>query len=54
VVRPGDQIDRTINPSQSILLGGNGLLTGSSRPSLLFGQTDLWAQGLSLGVELGW
>jgi hypothetical protein len=54
VVRPGDQVDRTINPSQSILLGGSGLLSGSPRPMGLFGQTDLWAQGLSLGVELGW
>jgi Putative beta barrel porin-7 (BBP7) len=54
VVRPGDQIDRTINPSQSFLLGGTGLLSGSARPSGPFGQTDMWAQGLSLDVELGW
>jgi hypothetical protein len=54
VVRPGDQIDRTINSSQSILLGGSGLLSGSSHPIGPFGTTDIWAQGLSLAVELGW
>jgi hypothetical protein len=54
VVRPGDQVDHTLNPSQSLLLGGNGLLSGSSRPGMPFSQSDLWAQGVSLGVEFGW
>jgi hypothetical protein len=54
VVRPGDQIDRTINPAQSLLLGGSGVLSGPARPSGPFGQSDLWTQGLSLAVELGW
>lgn len=54
VVRPGDQIDRVINPSQSATLGGTGTLSGVARPTTLFNQSDLWAQGANLGFELGW
>ena len=53
VVRPGSQIDRNINLSQSVILGNtNGVLTGPATPMPLFNRTDFWAQGLSVGFEL--
>jgi hypothetical protein len=53
VVRPGSQIDRNINLSQSVILGNtNGILTGPASPMPLFNRTDFWAQGLSVGFEL--
>jgi hypothetical protein len=51
VVRPGDQIDRAINPQQppsSVLFGP---LTGPGRPSFTRTTTDFWAQGVNFGVE---
>jgi hypothetical protein len=53
VARPGDQIDRTVNPTQIPRLGGAGL-TGPARPAFMFGGTDFYAQGLNLGVEFRW
>jgi hypothetical protein len=46
VVRPGDQIDRTINPSQI-----DGALAGEARPIFRFNHDDFWAQGLNLGLR---
>jgi hypothetical protein len=46
VVRPGDQVDRTVNLSQ---LGGT--LTGPARPLPLNKVTDYWAQGIMAGVR---
>jgi hypothetical protein len=51
VVRPGNQIDRTLNLSQSAVLG-TGTLNGPASPAPLFNRTDFWAQGLSLGMEV--
>ncbi len=48
VARTGDQIDTVVNPTQLPLSGGN--LIGPARPESLDGSTDLWAQGLNLGV----
>jgi hypothetical protein len=48
VVRPGDQIDRVVNPSQ--LFGG--AVQGPPRPLQPFKGSEFWAQGLSLGLEL--
>lgn len=51
VIRPGDQIDRNINQSQNILIGGTGTLTGPASPSPQFHNSSMWIQGLSLGIE---
>ena len=51
VVRPGDQIDRTINLTQVPSTGGSGVLVGPARPAVLFKTTDFWAQGINLGLE---
>ena len=50
-VRPGDQVSRTINPSQIPLLNPGGTLTGLDRPLASFNRTDFWAQGLIIGFE---
>jgi hypothetical protein len=52
VVRPGDQIDRNINLSQSPVLGAtNGVLSGAAQPSSLFQRRGFWAQNVSIGME---
>jgi hypothetical protein len=53
VVRPADQIDRIVNPTQIPRLGG-GTLTGSANPAFNFRGTDFYAQGFNLGVEFRW
>ena len=50
VVRPGNQIDRNINASQSPIFGG-GALVGQASPAPLLSRTDFWAQGVSFGLE---
>lgn len=54
VARPGDQIDRVINPTQAPAIGGipGGALVGPARPALIVHDTDLWLQGLNLALEL--
>lgn len=52
VIRPGKQIDRNINRSQNSLIGGTGVLSGPSLPSPHFNNTNMWIQGLSVGIEL--
>jgi hypothetical protein len=47
VVRPGDQIDLSLNPSQF----PPGTLNGEPRPSFSFNDSDFWAQGLNFGAE---
>ena len=51
VARPGGQIDRGLNLSQSPEFGG-GVLVGPARPAPLLNSTDFWAHGLSFGLEL--
>jgi hypothetical protein len=48
MVRPGDEIDLTVNPTQF----PPGNLVGAARPAFAFHQSDFWAQGLNFGVEL--
>lgn len=51
VVRPGNQLDRRINPSASTQLGGpSATLEGTAAPAFRFRGTDFWAQGLNVGV----
>jgi hypothetical protein len=52
VVRPGDQIDRTVNRHEVPTSRLAGPLTGPARPAFSFAETDFWAQGLTLGLEL--
>ena len=47
VLRPGQQIDQTINPN--LVPGGPG--GGPARPSFAFQNSDFWAQGIKVGVE---
>jgi hypothetical protein len=51
VVRPGNQMDTTVNPTQ---LFGTPPLFGPARPAPLFHQTDFWAQGVTFGLEFRW
>jgi len=46
VVRPGSEIDRSVNPTQAL----GGVLVGPARPQPLFDRTDFWAQGVSFGL----
>jgi hypothetical protein len=50
VARAGDQIDRTVNLSQSTQFG-QGALFGAVRPEAVFHHADFWAQGVSFGVQ---
>jgi hypothetical protein len=50
-VRPGDQIDRTLNPAQVPLLSGGAPVYGADRPARLFNRSDFWVQGLVIGLE---
>jgi hypothetical protein len=52
VVRPGNQIDRRINPTQSVSYVGEPALdpVGPAQPSFSFNTSDFWAQSVSVGV----
>jgi hypothetical protein len=52
VVRPGDQIDPTMNNALVPRPFGPGNPIGPARPSFSFKDTDFWAQGVSVGLEL--
>lgn len=54
VVRPGQQISRNINPTQSVSYGNDPPVTptGASQPTFQFNTTDFWAQGVSVGLAL--
>ena len=51
VIRPGNQIDRTVNLAQ---LTGLGLLGGPARPTPVFNHNDFWAQGINFGAAYRW
>ena len=50
VVRPGDQVSRSVNltllPASAVF----GPLAGPAQPAALFRQTDFWAQGIDFGL----
>lgn len=54
VARPGSQIDRVINPSQSVAhtFDPGAALVGVARPIFDFGESSFWAQGINFGLEL--
>ncbi|VTU02701.1 Protein containing DUF1551 OS=Rhodopirellula maiorica SM1 GN=RMSM_05043 PE=4 SV=1: DUF1551 [Gemmataceae bacterium] len=53
VVRPGDQIDRNINLTQSPVLApaGGGTLVGPAVPVRQFNNSSFWAHGVSFGLD---
>jgi hypothetical protein len=53
--RPGNQIDRVINSTQSetiLFTPTPGRLVGPRRPAFDFRDDDFWAQGINFGLEL--
>jgi hypothetical protein len=54
VARPGHQVDRGINPTQSqaISLTDPATLVGAARPAFKFDGSDFWAHGLNIGIAL--
>jgi hypothetical protein len=52
VLRPGNQVDRTINPSFVPTDLSYGAPVGPARPTFVPATGSFWAQGLNLGVEL--
>ena len=55
VLRPGNQIDRNLNTSQSSVFQStaNPSLTGVERPEALMKTSGLWVQGINVAVEFG-
>jgi Putative beta barrel porin-7 (BBP7) len=51
VVRPGREIDRDVNLTQSAVLFPGAAAAGPVSPAPLLNRTDFWAQGVSFGVE---
>lgn len=53
VVRPGNQINRNINPTQSVSWVGEppAILQGPAEPSFKFNGSNFWAQGVNAGVS---
>jgi hypothetical protein len=51
VARPGDQINRNINPTQTVSYGSDPPVTpvGAAEPTFSFTTSDFWAQSLSIG-----
>lgn len=51
--RPGNQVNRVVNPTQNQLFGNpGGQLVGPAEPAPAFNHSDFWANGISLGIEL--
>ena len=50
-VRPGEQVDRTLNPMQIPLLSRGTPYTGPDRPAPTLARSDFWTQGLLVGFE---
>jgi hypothetical protein len=51
VVRPGEQLDVSLNTTQIPTSRTFGPLAGPARPAFLFKDSDFWAQGLNFGLE---
>lgn len=52
VVRPGDQVSRTINPTTIPTSQAFGVPIGPAQPAFAFQHSDFWAQGLNFGLEI--
>ena len=53
-VRPGEQINRTVNPTIVPVSHSFGMPVGPAQPSFTFQRTDFWAQGLNFGLEFSY
>jgi hypothetical protein len=51
LARPGDQIDRSLNPVQIPSLSPGATFAGADRPRVTFARSDFWTQGLIIGLE---
>jgi hypothetical protein len=57
VVRPGNQVDRALNATQSLTVQAPQsppptlVLQGEARPAVRFRESDFWVQGLSAGLS---
>jgi hypothetical protein len=53
VVRPGNQINRTVNLTQNAVLDPNGVgrLVGPAQPAPLSDRSGFWAHGINIGLE---
>jgi hypothetical protein len=54
VLRPGDQIDRVVNPGfvpSSLVSGAQG---GPDRPGILHNESTFWAQGITFGLDFSY
>jgi hypothetical protein len=51
IVRPGNQIDRVVNPNIVSTDQDFGVSGGPQRPAPLFNASDFWAQGLNFGLH---
>ena len=51
VVRPGDQMNRNVNPTMTVSYGNDPPVTpsGPAQPTFAFNTSDFWAQSLSIG-----
>ena len=54
VARPGDQIDRRVNPTQVPSIIGPQPLVGVAQPAPLLNTTTFFAQGVSVGLQYRW
>jgi hypothetical protein len=52
VVRPGDQISRTVNPALVPTSQTFGTVPTPALPAAQFKTTDFWAQGINFGLEV--
>ena len=52
VARPGEQVNRNVNPTQGVAYGNDppATLVGAAQPNFNFNTTDFWAQTLSIGL----
>ena len=51
VVRPGDQIDTTLNLTGNAVIDPGSSLTGAARPQRLIHSSGFWAQGVNIGMS---
>jgi Putative beta barrel porin-7 (BBP7) len=51
VVRPGDQIDTTLNLTGNPAIAPGSTLTGAARPMPLMNNSSFWAQGVKFGAS---
>jgi hypothetical protein len=52
VVRPGHEVDRTVNPTLVPSSISGGFPSGPARPTFNLTNTDFWAHGINLGMAI--